>query len=64
MNSPRPSERPVTAAALVQMGRQPGPFVLALDDQTGDAVYISCDAVVRAIPGKRLVCRLAMCTVS
>ena len=39
------------------MGRQPGPFVLALDDQTGIEVHVSCDAVVRAIPAKRLVCR-------
>jgi tRNA A-37 threonylcarbamoyl transferase component Bud32 len=57
MSSPHPSERPVTAAALVQTGRQPGPFVLALDDQTGTAGCVSCDEVVRAIPGKRLVCR-------
>ena len=57
MNSPHLSERPVSAAALVQMGRQPRPFVLALDDQTGAAQQVRCDQVVRAIPGKRLVCR-------
>ena len=39
------------------MGRHPGPFMLALDDQQGAAAQVSCDEVVRAIPGKRLVCR-------
>ncbi|MEN8206882.1 MAG: lipopolysaccharide kinase InaA family protein [Pseudomonadota bacterium] len=57
MSSPRPSELPVTAAALVQMGRHPGPFMLALDGQAGAAACVSCDVSVRAIPGRRLVCR-------
>jgi tRNA A-37 threonylcarbamoyl transferase component Bud32 len=39
------------------MGRQPGPFVLALDAHTEPAARVCCDEVVRAIPGKRLVCR-------
>lgn len=39
------------------MGRQPGPFVLALDGQTAPAAHVRCDEVVRALPGKRLVCR-------
>ncbi|MGB5716066.1 MAG: lipopolysaccharide kinase InaA family protein, partial [Gammaproteobacteria bacterium] len=52
-----PPESPVSAAALVKMGRHPGPFVLALDDQTDAVARVSCDEVVRAIPGKRLVCR-------
>jgi len=39
------------------MGRHPGPFLLALDGQTGAAAQLACDEVVRAIPAKRLVCR-------
>jgi tRNA A-37 threonylcarbamoyl transferase component Bud32 len=39
------------------MGRYPQPFVLALDGGAGMAAHVSCDEVVRAIPGKRLVCR-------
>jgi tRNA A-37 threonylcarbamoyl transferase component Bud32 len=39
------------------MGRTPGPFVLALDGQTGPAALLDCHEVVRAIPGRRLVCR-------
>ena len=39
------------------MGRHPGPFLLALDGQTGAAAQLRCDEVVRAIPAKRLVCR-------
>ena len=39
------------------MGRHAGPFMLALDGQTGTASQLRCDAVVRAIPAKRLVCR-------
>jgi tRNA A-37 threonylcarbamoyl transferase component Bud32 len=57
MNSPPLTDTPVSAAALVQMGRRPGPFVLALDGQTGSAALLDCYEVVRAIPGRRLVCR-------
>ena len=57
MNSPPLTDTPVSAAALVQMGRQPGPFVLALDGQTDPAALLDCHEVVRAIPGRRLVCR-------
>ena len=57
MNSPPLTDTPVSAAALVQMGRRPGPFVLALDGQTGASALLSCYETVRAIPGKRLVCR-------
>ena len=57
MSCPPPSEAPVSAAALVQMGRYPGPFLLALDGQTGAAAQLACNEVVRAIPAKRLVCR-------
>ena len=39
------------------MGRHPGPFMLALDGQSGASSPRSCDEVVRAIPAKRLVCR-------
>ena len=39
------------------MGRHPGPFLLALDGQTGAAAQLACNEVVRAIPAKRLVCR-------
>jgi len=57
MSSPRHPDTPVTAAALLQLGRQPGPFVLALDGQAPAAARVDCTEVVRAIPGKRLVCR-------
>jgi tRNA A-37 threonylcarbamoyl transferase component Bud32 len=57
MSCPQPSEAPVSAADLIQLGRHPGPFLLALDGQTGSAARLGCDEVVRAIPGKRLVCR-------
>jgi tRNA A-37 threonylcarbamoyl transferase component Bud32 len=57
MNSPMSIDRPVSTAELVQMGRKPGPFVIALDGQTGRAVPVSCHEVVRGIPGRRLVCR-------
>ena len=57
MNSPPLTDTPVSAAALVQMGRQPGPFVLALDGQTDPAALLDCHEVVRVIPGRRLVCR-------
>jgi tRNA A-37 threonylcarbamoyl transferase component Bud32 len=57
MNSPLLTDTPVSAAALVQMGRQPGPFVLALDGQAGESALLRCHEVVRAIPGRRLVCR-------
>ena len=39
------------------MGRHPGPFLLALDGQSGAAAQLACDEAVRAIPAKRLVCR-------
>jgi hypothetical protein len=39
------------------MGRQPGAFVLELDNQVGTVARVSCEKVVRAIPAKRLVCR-------
>ena len=58
MNSPLPTEAPISATALLQMGRQPGPFVLALDGQAGPAgAARRCQEVVRAMPGRRLVCR-------
>ena len=57
MNSPPLTDTPVSAAALVQMGRRPGPFVLALDGQVGESALLRCYEVVRAMPGKRLVCR-------
>jgi len=57
MNFPPLTDTPVSAEALVQMGRQPGPFVLALDGQAGESALLRCQEVVRAMPGKRLVCR-------
>jgi tRNA A-37 threonylcarbamoyl transferase component Bud32 len=57
MSSPKNSDLPVTADALIQMGRRPEPFLLELDAVAGDAAAVSCDEVVRVIPGKRLVCR-------
>ena len=57
MSSLHPTDTPVTAAALLQMGRRPDPFVLALDGQSGSAARLDCHEVVRAIPGRRLVCR-------
>jgi tRNA A-37 threonylcarbamoyl transferase component Bud32 len=56
MNSPPLTDTPVSAAALVQLGRRPGPFVLALDGQVGESALLGCHEVVRAIPGRRLVC--------
>jgi len=50
-------DRPVTAADLAGMGRQPGSFTLLLDAQPADAKRLECIEVVRAIPGQRLVCR-------
>jgi tRNA A-37 threonylcarbamoyl transferase component Bud32 len=57
MNSPLPTDTPVSAAALLLMGRRPGPFVLALDGQSGPAAVLDSQQVVRAIPRRRLVCR-------
>lgn len=57
MSSPRLPDTPVTAAALLQLDRQPGPFVLALDGQAAAAARVDCHEVVRTLPGKRLVCR-------
>ncbi len=41
---------------LSTLGRDPGPFHLSLDGLVGDAGRLECSNVVRAIPGKRLVC--------
>lgn len=57
MNSPVLTDTPVSAAALLLMGRRPGPFVLALDGLTGLAAVLDSQEAVRAIPGRRLVCR-------
>ena len=57
MSSPRLPDTPITAAALLQLDRQPGPFVLALDGQAAAAARLDCNEVVRTLPGKRLVCR-------
>ena len=57
MNSPFPTEIPVAAQALSRMGRTPGAFVLALDGEAGVAALLRCHETVRAIPGRRLVCR-------
>jgi tRNA A-37 threonylcarbamoyl transferase component Bud32 len=56
--NPRPqTEPPASAADLLQRGHEPGPFVLALDVAPGAAARLDCQAVVRAIPGRRMVCR-------
>jgi len=47
-----PADMTVTAAALARMERDPEPFTLSLDGQE-----LKCSQVVRAIPGRRLVCR-------
>ena len=39
------------------MERDPGPFMLSLDGQETESALLKCSQVVRAIPGKRLVCR-------
>ena len=57
MNVRPQTDRPVTAADLAGMGRQPGPFTLLLDAQYREAKRLECIEVVRIIPGKRLVCR-------
>ncbi|MDH3934294.1 MAG: hypothetical protein OEU62_03955, partial [Gammaproteobacteria bacterium] len=51
------TDTPVSASVLVQMGRRPEPFLLALDGQAGESALLRCQEVVRAMPGKRLVCR-------
>jgi tRNA A-37 threonylcarbamoyl transferase component Bud32 len=57
MNSLPQTETAVSADALVGMGRTPGAFVLALDGESGAAALLRCHETVRAIPGRRLVCR-------
>ncbi len=57
MNSRPPTETPATAADLLQAGREPQPFVLALDAAPDAATRLDCLEVVRAIPGRRMVCR-------
>ena len=47
----------VTAAELARMERDPEPFTLLLDGQEPAAALLKCSQVVRAIPGRRLVCR-------
>jgi tRNA A-37 threonylcarbamoyl transferase component Bud32 len=39
------------------MGRTPAPFSLALDGESGATAIVYCAETVRALPGKRLVCR-------
>jgi tRNA A-37 threonylcarbamoyl transferase component Bud32 len=46
-----------SAAELARMERDPGPFTLSLDGQASEAALLKCSQVVRAIPGRRLVCR-------
>jgi tRNA A-37 threonylcarbamoyl transferase component Bud32 len=57
MNSLPQTETAVSADALVSMGRTPGAFVLALDGEAGAAALLRCHETVRALPGRRLVCR-------
>ena len=57
MSSPPTPDIPVSAAALAAMGRTPAPFSLALDGLSGAAAHVHCAETVRALPGKRLVCR-------
>ncbi len=39
------------------MARNPGPFTLSLDGREAREALLQCDRVVRAIPGRRLVCQ-------
>jgi tRNA A-37 threonylcarbamoyl transferase component Bud32 len=57
MSFPPTPDIPVSAATLAGMGRTPGPFSLALDGESGNAATVHCAETVRALPGKRLVCR-------
>jgi len=57
MNSPLKAEKPLAAAELARMARNPGPFTLALDGRGAEDTLLICSRVVRAIPGKRLVCQ-------
>jgi len=57
MNSPLPTENPISATALSRLGRTPAPFLLALDGQSGAQALLHCRETVRAIPQRRLVCR-------
>lgn len=57
MSSPLPSERPVTATDLLHAGLESSPFVLMLEGSDGKETPLSCEELIRVIPGKRLVCR-------
>jgi hypothetical protein len=57
MSSPLPSERPVTATDLLHAGLESPPFVLMLEGSDGKETPLSCEELIRVIPGKRLVCR-------
>lgn len=57
MSNPLPSERPAAAADLVHVGLESPPFVLQLDVPQGREPRLDCRRVIRAVPGKRLVCR-------
>ncbi|MGB5443257.1 MAG: hypothetical protein WBN57_11675, partial [Gammaproteobacteria bacterium] len=47
----------MTTAALASLAHNPGPFTLLLDGRRSGEELLECRQVVRAIPGKRLVCR-------
>ena len=57
MSSPPTPDASLTAAELVQRGRDPGSFTLLLDDSPADGARVVCSETVRALPGRRLVCR-------
>ncbi|MEA2094219.1 MAG: serine/threonine protein kinase, partial [Pseudomonadota bacterium] len=42
---------------LRQFGRNTEPFSIRLDDMPRDAADLPCTGVIRALPGKRLVCK-------
>jgi tRNA A-37 threonylcarbamoyl transferase component Bud32 len=56
MNSRQPADRPLTAAEVARLARNPGPFTLLLDARGNEDTRLKCTQVVRMIPGKRLVC--------
>lgn len=57
MSIPPPSEKTATAAELLHIGHDSRPFLLALDGVDGSEALLRCGDIVRALPGRRLVCR-------
>ena len=57
MSTPRPAETPATATGLLQAGLDSPPFAVELEGLDGGVSQLHCERVIRAVPGRRLVCR-------